>query len=40
MLALTEQVCASSTRYTADGGVLLAARRRLLEKLEGETAAR
>lgn len=38
--ALTEQVCASSTRYTADGGVLLAARRRMLEKLERKTTAR
>lgn len=37
--ALTKEVCASSTAYTADGGALLAARRRLLEKLEGETAA-
>ena len=37
--ALTKEVCASSTAYTADGGTLLAARRRLLEKLEGETAA-
>ena len=38
--ALTQEVCASSTRYTASGEVLLAARRRLLEGLEHEEAAR
>lgn len=31
--ALAREVCASSTRYTAGGEVLLAARRRLLERL-------